>query len=434
MSHHSRTINESDRRLGALGPLVFKASLAMGVAGLVVSVLLGWLAEDGFGQFYRSYLVAFIMALTICLGGLFFTILQHITRAGWSVVIRRIAEGVASNLMWVWVLFIPVLMGLFAHHLYHHWSDPSHHDEILAHKAAYFFFTQPEGEGAIPWFWLIRAVLFFIIWAALAKFFVGTSVQQDRVGDPALTSRMQWYAPLAMLLFALSQSFAAFDWLMSLEPHWFSTIFPVYFFAASACGFFATLILSTYMLQRSGRMSEVSVEHFQDMGKLLFAFGVVFWAYIAYSQFMLLWYANLPETSGWYITRMVGGWKWVSLFLLVGHFIGPFLILITRHTKRMKGVLAGVAVWMLMMHFVDIYWLAMPTIPADALYAAADYESFAASVTAAQIGYGWHLLDFILPLSLLSLIVAGSTWRLSTCSLIPAQDPRLHESLAFHNM
>jgi hypothetical protein len=432
--HQPHSISDSDRTLGDLGPTVFRIALAIGVIGLGLTVLVGALAgAGGFERFFRSYLVAFVVVTSIALGGLFFTMIQHLTRAGWSVVVRRLAEGVASNLTWIWILFIPILLAaLFGWTHMYHWLHPEG-DEVLIHKAPYFFWPLSY-ESHIPAFWMARAVIIFAVWAMLARFFVNTSIAQDASGDVNLTHRLQWYAPLGILAYAITQTLASFDWLMSLEPHWFSTIYGVYFFAASATGFFSLFVIAAYLLRRSGRLEVITHDHFQDMGKFLFAFGVVFWAYIAYSQYMLLWYANIPETSGWVITRHLGGWAGLSLFLLVGHFAGPFVILISRHTKRAVGALSIVAGWMLFMHFIDVYWLAVPTIPAEILATARSMDEVRAAVTSADINYGWHILDFMCVISLMALLVAGTAWKLSRCSLVPVQDPRLPESLAFENM
>lgn len=430
MSAHA-AFQPSDRRLGDVGPMVMKLGLIVGVIGLSASVIIGFMGH--WDRFFKSYLVAFMVVLSISLGGLFFTILHHLVKAGWSVVVRRIAEGVASNLRWLWVFFIPILIGLFGFGLYDHWADVSHHDVIVAGKAPYFFFGTPE-DGDLPWFWLVRMAIFFIVWAMLARYFVNASITQDSTGDISISRALQKYAPVAMILYALTQTFAAFDWLMSLEPHWFSTMFPVYFFAASCTGFFSLMILCMFFFQKKNKLTtELTTEHFQDAGKLLFAFGIVFWAYIAYSQYMLLWYANIPETSGWVITRQIHGWGPISLVLLIGHFAGPFVILISRHMKRAKAILACAAGWMLLMHFIDIYWLAMPTIPYE-IKSATNYNDLITMTDNVKVGYGWHLLDLTCIVGLAGLLIAGTAQRLSTCALIPEKDPRLHESLAFQNV
>ena len=443
----------SDRRLGPIAGKLITIGGIVGLAALLVSVFIAMAGGEsgGWDRFLRSYLMAFMLVLSICLGALFFTILQHAVKAGWSVAIRRLAEGVAGNLMWIWILFLPILLTVMidserAAQLYH-WMHPvhdGHADEVLVAKSPYFFFTKPISVDAsghviqtthMPWFWIVRAVFFLGLWALLARFYTRNSLAQDSTGDPSLTRRMERFAPVAIGAYFLSQAFASMDWVMSLSPHWFSTMFPVYFFAASCCGYFSVQILMMYFTQRAGRLTrEITTEHYQDAGKLLFAFGIVFWAYIAYSQYMLIWYANLPEETPWYLARQSGGWGPVILLLLFGHFVGPFLILISKHPKRAKGTLAAAAGWMLFMHFIDMYWLVMPKVPLELLHQVTSTSEFLQRVTNAQLGYGWHLLDFTCLVGMFGLLVAGTAWRLSGGALIPERDPRLHESLAFENM
>jgi hypothetical protein len=297
------------------------------------------------------------------------------------------------------------------------------------------------------------------VWAFLAWVFVGNSIAQDADGDVRRSVRLEKFGLPAIIMYFVTQGFASIDWMMSLESAWFSTMFPVYFFAASCCGYFAFQILAMYFVQRKGKLlGEITIEHYQDAGKLLFAFGIVFWAYIAYSQYMLIWYANLPEETPWYMARQIGGWGAITLLLLFGHFLGPFLVLISRHPKRRRGVLAAAATWMLLVHIIDIYWLVMPEVPKAVHYSAehhityselaaavADPDGPAATKMAQRIpgfnkdddlqtGYGWHLLDLTCLIGLGGLMIAGAAWRLSGVSLIPERDPRLHESLAFENM
>jgi hypothetical protein len=419
-------VANENRTLGELGSRIVRAAGVLGVALLVLSVLLRFWSDVGWERFFRAYLVAFCFVASLSLGGLFFVMLQHLTRAGWSVVVRRVAEGLANNLKWLWILFIPIVVGLFTGDLYH-WSDPSHHDELLAHKAPYLNVA----------FWLIRAAIYFIVWALLARFFVGSSLAQDESGDPRLTLRMQAVAAPGMILYALTQTFAIIDWVMAIEPHWYSTMFGVYFFAATTCGFGATMIILCYLLQRAGRVQQsITVEHYHDLGKFLFAFGVVFWAYIAYSQYMLIWYANIQEETIWFLIRQLGGWGGLSLLLVIGHFAGPFVILISRHPKRWKGFLAVAAVWMLLVHFADIYWLAMPAVPLRLIESVTTYPELVAEF---ETGYReaydlrLELLDVTCLLGVAGVFLAMTARGLAGRSLIPAKDPRLGESLAFEN-
>ena len=429
MAHGHTMATGENRRLGDLGLHVMRVAGLIGLAGLAVSLLIAFVGpEHTWERFFRSYLVAFMYVLSLSLGAFFFVFVQHLTRAGWSVTVRRVAEALMANLMWIWVLFIPIAIAAVLSektHLYH-WAIPSEvkGDKILEHKAPYLNIT----------FWLIRAAFYFFVWALFARFFYRNSVAQDASGDPELSSRMQTFAAPAAILFALTQTFAAIDWVMSLEPHWFSTMWGVYFFSASCCGAFSTIIITLHLLQKSGRIQHsVTTEHFQDLGKMLFAFGVVFWAYIAYSQFMLIWYANIPEETTWYIARMVGGWGTISLLLLFGHFLGPFLILISRWPKRWPGVLALAAAWMLVIHYVDVYWLTMPRIPPQ-IDEVSTFSELAAVVQPAQVGYGWHLLDLTCLIGLAGVYVAATAAILRRASLVPERDPRLPEALAFENM
>ena len=421
--------NFASRRLDALAAKVFAPAAGLGVLGLAGSAGLG--AAAGWDRFFQSYLVAFLFVLSIALGALFFTFIKHLTRAGWSVVLRRILEALGANLSWLWVLFVPLLLVVVLGHgeMLYHWADTEHaaHDELLQHKAPYL------NTG----FWAIRAIVYLAVWAVAGEFFFRLSTAQDRTGDVHLTKRMQRWSPVIAVLFALTQTFAAVDWIKSLEPHWFSTMFGVYFFAASTCGVIATLCLVMYGLQRAGKLeAEITQEHYQDVGKMLFAFGIVFWAYIAFSQYMLIWYANIPEETMWYLARQLGPWLWVSVVLLLGHFLVPFVLLLSKHPKRIKPVLAGFGAWMLLMHYLDLYWLVMPQVPADAMYAATSYAALADGVASGEVDVGFepHMLDVTTVVVMAGVFVAMTVRRLRACALIPVQDPRLHESLAFENM
>ncbi|MBM43388.1 MAG: quinol:cytochrome C oxidoreductase [Phycisphaerae bacterium] len=414
--------------LGAFGGRLFVGS---GVLGLVLLAVAWGLGGSGSQDaFMKSWLFAFLVAVAVSLGALFFVMLQHLVKAGWSVTVRRLAEGIAANLSWVWILFIPIAWyvysgnggGLFP------WADADAvaHDHLLHEKAPYL------NTG----FWLIRAFVFFIVWALLARFYFGQSRSQDATGDVSCTNRMQRFAPVAMILYAITQTFASYDWLMSLQPKWFSTMFGVYFFAMCLTGFFSCLIVLIWFLQRSGRMVEaITREHVHDLGKLLFAFGVVFWAYIAYSQYMLIWYANLPIETSWFFPRHLGEWYWVSIILIWGHFLLPFVLLVSRWTKRWQGPMVLIAAWMICIFLIDVYWVVMPVVPEAAIAAATSYDQLAADVDSGAVSIGWSLnaVDFLLPVGMLSLLLSGTMFNLRRCSLVPVSDPRLDESLAFEN-
>ncbi|MEE2906757.1 MAG: quinol:cytochrome C oxidoreductase [Planctomycetota bacterium] len=423
-------IDTNTIRMGGLAPTGVVVGGIVGLGGIAATIALG-ADESGWTNFWKSYVFAFMVITGISLGGLFFVMLQHITRAGWSVTVRRLSEGLASNLRWLWIAFVPIIILVWSGEggVLYPWADPTivANDPVLMKKAGYLD----------PTFWSIRAICFLVIWAALAQFFVGQSIRQDADGDLTRTRRMQAAAPVGILLYGISQTFASVDWIMTLQPTWFSTMFGVYWFAVSLTGFFSCLILLACFLQSAGRLKgAISQEHYHDIGKLLFAFGVVFWAYIGYSQFMLIWYANIPIETGWFLPRQMGAWKWVSLLLIVGHFALPFLLLISRWPKRWKNALAAVAFWMVLMMIVDVYWLVMPTLPAEAAHDAETLMQLEEEVKSGSVAIGWNLTvaNFTALIGMLGLLVAGTCAGLWRCSLVPSADPRLEESLAFENL
>ena len=379
----------------------------LGLAALGVGLALGWSRHDQWRAFSASYLVNFMFFLSLSLGALFFVALQHLVRAGWSVTVRRLAEILAKNLIYLALLFLPILVPL-----------------LLGQTGAYFKWLDPQRiaddpliQGKLPYlnlpFFTARAVCYFLVWGWFAWFFWKTSTRQDDSGDPALTRRMEKAAPAALILFALTVSFASFDWLMSLEPAWFSTIFGLYYFAGSVVGALAAVILFAVALQADGMVRRaITVEHYHELGKLLLGF-IVFWGYMAFSQYMLIWYANIPEESVWYLARQTGPWVWVTVGLLFGHLLIPFLGLLPREVKRRKILLGTWAVWMLAAHWIDVYWLVMPT--------------FAPR----RLPFG--LMDVCCFTAVGCLFLAGVIHSARACALVPLRDPRLEESLGFEN-
>ena len=399
---HRRDITSDNLQMGSSAAKISRISGALGLAALAAAALIAILTPRGGETFANAYLVSFVFCLSLALGALFFVLLQHLTGAGWGVVVRRPAEAVAGVFPLLAVLSVPLLVSLKT--LYP-WAGPEAlADHALSGKQAYL---------NVPFF-VIRWVVYFLIWSLLAWYLRRLSAQQDQTGDSRLTLRMERLSAPGMIGFALTATFFAFDVLMSRDPHWYSTIYGVYLFSGSAVGFFALLPLVTLILQRSGRIwHAVSADHYHDLGKLGFAF-IVFWAYIAFSQFMLIWYSNIPEETTWYLRRLTGPWAGFSMFLLIGHFVIPFWILISRAVKRRPAFLAGAAVWILFMHWLDIYWLAMP----EAVHG--------------QLGFSLqHVLCLV---GLSALMTAIITFNLSRAALIPLKDPRLSESLSFENV
>jgi hypothetical protein len=297
-------------------------------------------------RFHASYLVAYAFFLTLTLGALFFVMLQHLTGAAWSVTMRRMAENVMVVIPLGAVLFLPIALGLPS--LYE-WARPEAvaADPVLQGKAAFLN----------PQFFLLRTALYFALWSLWAWKLYRNSVRG--AGLQASRSSQRWSAP-GMVMLTVTVALASFDWLMSLDPHWYSTMFGVYVYSGAALAFIAALTLILLAFRRAGVLrSSVNHEHYHDLGKWLFAL-TVFWAYIAFSQYMLIWYANLPEETAWFRDRLVGSWRGVSVLLVVGHFLVPFFVLISRAAKRKLGLLAAASIWVLFMQYTDLYWIVMP--------------------------------------------------------------------------
>ena len=350
---------------------------------------------------WHSYLTAYFYFASIGIGGLFFAAIQHMTKAGWSVNIRRFSESLTA--------FIPYAAGgaavllIGAPYLYE-WLDKAHvaKDELLAGKASYLNLT----------FFVVRLVVFFGMWIFFQRKIVGMSLMQDKNGDQNLTHKVAAYSVAFVLTFALSYSFFSVDLLMSLEPHWFSTIFGVYCFAGLFQSTIATLILIIIYFMRQGKLNGlVDENHLHDLGKFLFAF-TVFWAYIAFSQFMLIWYANLPEETIFYQPRMAGAWTNVSLILITFKFVVPFLALLPKWAKRSQNHLIAVSILTLVMQYVDIYWLVFPNLNSEEVVGG--------------------VLDLLVWCGFLGLFLMAITRFWSKHPIVPVKDPRQHESSHHH--
>ena len=390
------------RHLGALGERAWKVLAIVGGVAVLASVALAAASPDGWRRFLFAYLLNFAFVLSLALGSLYFVLLHHLTHSGWSVVVRRVGEAVSATFPVLAVLFLPLLFGL--HEIYP-WAQAgflASHQAIQA-KSAYL---------NVPFF-VVRWVVYFAVWSLAARYYFRRSVLQDSSGDIGLTIQMERRAAVTMVLFGITLTFAAIDLVMSLEPGWYSTIFGVYYYAGSVVGMYALVTILVFCLQRSGFLrSAITVEHYHDLGKLLFGF-VIFWAYIGFSQYMLIWYANIPEETTWLARRQTNGWGWVGLVLVFGHFLVPFVALLSRGPKRRPRLLAAVGVWMLVMHWVDVFWMVAPEgSPGSALP---------------------HLVDLTLLVGLGAWFLAAAAFAVRGRSLVPERDPRLPESLAFEN-
>lgn len=345
MAHGTETVrNPGPLKVASSTTTTFVALAVVGFAGLAA----GFMTNSQHG--WTSLLLNHFFFMSLALGGLFICAIQYVSSAMWSAPIRRIAESFAAYMPVVLVGFLFVaFVGM--PHLYV-WTNPEHvkGDLVLEHKAAYLNVT----------FFIIRNLVAIGLWFFFKKTLVGNSVAQDANGDIVYSNRNKVLSPIFLIVFALTYTMASIDQIMSLDPHWFSTMFGVYTFAGLFTSALAMMTIITILLLRNGMLKGiVNANHLHDCGKFLFAF-TIFWAYIAFSQFMLIWYANIPEETMYFMHRMVGGWKWVSTFLLVGKFIVPFFALLPREAKRDEGRLMKVSIWILFAQWIDLIWLIQP--------------------------------------------------------------------------
>jgi hypothetical protein len=393
----------------ALTPVLAFAGVSCLIVGAFCFLFLAPSVEGdktlAFRYLTHSYLANFIYILTFAIGALFFILIQFLTRAGWSSSIRRLAEIMMMMIPYLSVLFVPVLALLFVNsaELYE-WNAKEAPNSVIAAKMKVFLFKE---------FFAIRSVLYFAIWTMIATWFFRISRAQDESGDTDLSLvRQKWAGPMIML-FALSLSFAAFDWVMSIDADWYSTIFGVYLFAGSMMAFFGMMVIISMSLQNAGKMQKwITVEHFHDMGKFMFGF-VMFWSYIAFSQLVLIWYANIPEETFWYDVRLKDNWQYLSYGLIAFHFAIPFLGLISRHVRRHRTGLLFWSIWILVAHWLDMTFLILP--------------NAGPATTFPLIG---HLFGGV---GMLCIFAALFILRASGVPLVAMRDPRLPEAMKYAN-
>jgi hypothetical protein len=378
-------------------PLSFLLAI-VGLIGLGLSVVGAFVSPK---QFSFSWLFAFAFYFTMLAGCFFWIIVHHVVDAEWSVVVRRQLENLAMLLAVMAVFFIPIV--IFRHHLYEWMNLKVGVDPILDSKRAY-----------LNWhFFLYRAIFYFVFFIGATLLFRRFSIRQDRDGNPAFTLNMRRLSFVALPLFALSLTFGAYDWLLGLDYHWFSTMWGVYIFAGAAGSSMALLVLVITGLRRAGYLKDtVTVEHYHIMGKWMLAF-TVFWAYIGFSQYMLIWYANMPEETEYFIRRNTESWNALSLFLVIGRFFIPFAILLVRSPKKKPLQLCLISGWIVFMQLVDIYIVILP-----ALHGAGVLVSI------------W---DFMPLIGMGATLAFAFLWIARRSSLFPNRDPRLLESLHLVN-
>lgn len=476
----SKTPIKSDERLELDASAASFAKLLTMVGAVAILAAVGWGAFGGAGirKFYFAYLLNYAFVLSLALGALLFVLIHHVTKAGWSVTIRRIAENLTGTLPLLAILSAPIVASVWMNDgALYPWAQPltatSHEASGEAHATATAPAAEhsaaPSGEQPIapavehqpavqamheaaageagehgmhggdpnhirpmdelivkkraflsPATFTVALVIYFAVWIGVARYCRKMSLLQDQTGDVQISKTLSRRAAPMIVLTGITLTLASFHLVMSLDPHWFSTIFGVYYFAGSMVGFFALTILIARSLQRRGYLvGSINAEHYHDLGKYLFAF-TFFWGYIAFSQYMLIWYASLPETTMWFARHgasadvgYVGPWSGVLVAILFGQLLIPFAGLLSRHVKRRIAILSFWAVWQLAFHWLDLAWVVMP-----------EYDNHALP----------GLMELLLLVGLGSLFLAAFIRTSSKTALRPVQDPRLPEALAFHNL
>ena len=369
-------------------------ALIAGVAGIVLCAV-G--AAMNPAQFYQSYLVGYLFWIGIPLGGMGILMLHHLVGGGWGFIIRRALESSMWTLPLMAVLSIPIIIGMSDLYL---WARPEvvATDEILRHKAGYL---NPGG-------FIVRLVIYFVIWGAMGYCLSQWSCEQDETGDPALTSRLSFISGPGLPVLALTITFSVVDWAMSLDPHWFSTLYGLLFVAGDLLATLAFGVCVVSWLGHKQPLSDhVTTTRIHDLGNLMLAFVMV-WAYFSFSQYLIIWSGNLPEEIPWYIHRTGGGWVAIAVALLVFHFALPFTLLLSRRTKQAASTLMWVAALVLVMRVVDIYWQVAPAFSHHEIHL--------------------HWLDLAALLAIGGLWMAVFAWRLKSTALAPLQDPRFADA------
>jgi hypothetical protein len=367
------------------------------VVGLVL-VLVG-IATAGMERFYQAYLVAYTFWLGVALGSLALLMVQHLSGGAWGVVIRRPLEAAVSTLPVMALLFLPIIPGMG--HLYHWSHAEALSDPVIAAKAAYL--NTP--------FFLARAAFYFLIWNGLGHLLLKWSKEQDATGDAVFASKLSYLSGGGLVLYALTITFAITDWLMSVNPHWFSTMWGPLFMVGQGLAALAVTINVLVLLSGTEPMNRVlNASHFHDLGKLLFAF-LMLWAYLTFSQFLIIYSANLQEEVPHYLARARNGYQYVTIALILLHFVVPYVILLSRDVKRDTTRLRIVAAWLIVMRIVDHYWQVAPEF----------HETLSVSVS-----------DVALPIALGGVFVTLYTMRLKSQPLVPLHDAGLEKALTHH--
>ena len=370
----------------------------------VIAILAGaYLALRTPDRFYEAYLMSYMLILGFMLGSLGLLMLQHLTSGLWAIVIRRPLEAATRTFPLVAVLFVPIIFGM--RHLYSAWLDPEKlKAEPLSHMQQSYLTHNA---------FLIRAGIYFAVWLVLVLLFNSWSRLQDvNQNDRALRRRFKLVAGPGIVLYVFSIGFASTDWVMSISPHWASTIYGFLYVAGQLISAMSLMIIIVVMLSRSEPFTSIlKPRYLHDLGKFLFTF-IMLWAYFDFSQLLIIWSGNQPEEISFFRTRLYSEWGYVAIIVVLFHFFVPFFVLLSSDIKKNKSAITKVAMWMIFMRLVDLYWMTRPEFSADKAWP--------------------HALDFIVPVAMISLWLSYFAWNLKQQPLLPLGEPKLPEVLGKH--
>lgn len=395
------TVHRSDTfappaALGRLGT----AGLAVGIVGTIALVLGAFTAPE---HFFRAYLMGWTFWVGLAAGAMALLMIQHLSGGDWGVAARRIFEAATRTLPVLALGFIPLAFGLSE--LYPWAMEGWSHDHLVEHRASYL------NE---PW-WIIRGVVVLAAWCVMGWLLTRWSSRQDETGDPHLIAKMKRVAAPGLVLYAFTATIASFDWFMSLDPHWYSTIYGVWFFGGHGlAGLAFTILVALFLVGRRPMSEFYQRRHFHDWGKLLLAFTML-WAYFSLSQFLIIWSGNVPEFAIWFLDRLNNGWEVVGLALALCHFALPFLLLLSRDLKRDAKLLGAVASILLVMHWVDYYWNVVPSWQRG---------------HGIEPAFALHWLDVVAPFAIGGIFLWLFVRQLAKRPLVPINDPYLEEALS----
>ncbi len=383
-------------------------TLALGVGGIAtVAVAVG--AYFNTEQALRSWLLGFIFWGGLCFGSIGVLMLQYLTGGAWGVMIRRIVEAGSRTLLLVALLFVPIAVGVYTHNIYE-WT----------HMAPTEHAIEARGPYLTTWFWILRSVIYFAIFGVMVYLLNKWGADQDKAPDVEssrlILERASRFSGPTMVIYALVVTFAVVDWIMTLDPHWFSTIWGLLFVAGWGLSTFCfSVTILAYLLDKSPMSGILGKRHFHDLGKLMLALVMV-WAYFNFSQFLIIWSGNLPEETTWFLTRMKGAWGYIGVGLILFHFAFPYLLLLKRDLKRQASLLASIAMFILFMRLVDVYYQIGPT-----------FRVSPGIVEQGAFMLSW--MDFVAPIAIGGIWLWWFFGQLMARPIVPANDPYFEEAI-----